>query len=166
MWYPWGPTEEHMCSIKPWGNKYQPPKHFLDAAVDEIPRILPLPLPSSNNSRHQELPKYWLKFSACGNEQWAQKVETPLEKQAHVTREWHPPTGGKVEVYHWVENVNGQHVHTLFTKRENEDTFELYKYQIFYDSRYNKWDCSTNFGDFNDDDDDSDPDPRTLTPEL
>lgn len=22
VWYPWGPTEEHMCSIEPQGNKY------------------------------------------------------------------------------------------------------------------------------------------------
>ena len=22
MWYPWGPFQEHLCSIKLWGNKY------------------------------------------------------------------------------------------------------------------------------------------------
>ena len=51
VWYPWGPFQEHLCSIKPWGNKYQPPKHILDAAANSTPGILPLPLPSSN-SRH------------------------------------------------------------------------------------------------------------------
>lgn len=71
---------------------------------------------------------------------------------------------GKVKVYHWVENDNGQCVHTLLTHREKKDTFEIYKYQIFYSSRYNKWDCSTDFGDHNDDDDNRDTDPGTFTP--
>ena len=48
----------------------------------------------------------------------------------------------------------------LLTHREMEDTLEIYKYQIFYDSRYNKWECSTNFGDYNDDDDDPNPNPN------
>ena len=163
VWYPWGPTEEHMCSIEPQGNKYWPPKHILDDAANEFPRILPPPLLSSN-SHHWELPEYWLNFSACRNEWWAQKVETPLEKQAHVIREQQPPYVGKVKVYHWVKNDNGQRVHTLLIHREKEDTFEIYKYQIFYSSRYNKWDCSTDFGDHNDDDDDRDTDPGTFTP--
>ena len=62
-----------------------------------------------------------------------------------------------------MENDNGQCVCTLLTYREKEDTFEIYKYQIFYNSRYNDWDCSTNFGDHNDDDDDEDTDPGTFT---
>ena len=108
------------------------------------------------------MPKYWLTFRACRDEQWAQKVETPQEKQACEARAKQPPTSGKVNVYHWMENDDGQHVHTLLTQSEMEDVFEMYKYQIIYDSRCNEWDCSTNFGDFNDDDDnpDTEPDPN------
>ena len=144
-----------MCSIKSWGNKYRPPKHILDAAANSTLGILPLPLPSSNSHR-QEMPKYWLTFKAHRDEHWAQKVETPQEKQAHENREKQPPTLGKVKVYHWMENDDGQRVCTLLTHREKGDTFDIYRYQIFYDSRYNEWDCSTNFGDCNDDFDDPD----------
>ena len=114
------------------------------------------------------MPEYWLTFRACRDEQWAQKVETPREKQDHKTREKQPSTLGKVNVYHWVENDDGQCVHMLLTCREMEDVLEIYKYQIFYDSRYNKWDCSTDFGDYNNDDDNpnpnSNPDPETFVP--
>ena len=103
------------------------------------------------------MPEYWLTFKVHRDEHWAQKVETPLEKQARESREKQPPTSGKVKVYHWVENDDGQHVHTLLTHREKGDAFNIYRYQIFYDSRYNEWDCSTDFGDCNNDFDDPDP---------
>ena len=79
-------------------------------------------------------------------------------KIAKPGRSGHLPQ--KVNVYHWVENDDGQRVRTLLTRREMEDALEIYKYQIFYDSRYNEWDCSTDFGDYNDDDDDPDPKPN------
>ena len=163
VWYPWGPFQEHLCSIKPWGNKYRPPKHILDAAANSTPGILPPPLPSSNSCR-REMPEYWLTFKARRDERWAQKVETPLEKQARESREKQPPTSGKVKVYHWVENDDGQRVRTLLTHREKGDAFDIYRYQIFYDSRYNEWDCSTDFGDCNDDFDD--PDPEDFVPAV
>ena len=136
---------------------------YLDAAANSTPGILPPPLLSSN-SRRQEMPEYWLTFKACRDEHWAQKVETPLENQACESREKQPPTLGKVKVYHWVENVNGQCVRTLLTHREKGDTFDVYRNQIFYDSRYNGWDCSTDFGDCNNDFDN--PDPKDFVPAV
>ena len=163
MCYLWGPFQEHLCSIKPWGNKYWPPKHILDTAVNLTLGILPPPLLSSNLC-HWEMPKYWLTFKACRDEHWAQKVETPLEKQACKSREKQTPTLGKFKVYHSVENDNGQCVCTLLTHKEKGDAFNICRYQIFYDSRFNEWDCSTNFGDCNNDFDD--PGPKDFIPEV
>ena len=63
-----------------------------------------------------------------------------------------------------MENGNGQHVCTLLTHREKGETFDIYRYQIFYDPRYNEWDCSIDFGDCNNDFDD--PIPEDFIPAV
>ena len=65
-----------------------------------------------------------------------------------------PPFASKVKVYHWEVNNNQKHICTSITQKAREDCFNVYRYQFFYDLRYNEWDCSTDFGDYNNDNDD------------
>ena len=84
------------------------------------------------------MPNYWLAFKAHRDEKWVRTIESPLDKQNHKNRECRPPFAGKVKVYHWEENVDQKHIHTSITQKAREDCFDVYRYQLFYDLRYNE----------------------------
>ena len=74
-------------------------------------------------------------------------------------RSGHLPRGRSMSTIGWkMTMVNMSVPYSLAVK------WKIYKYQIFYNSRYNKWDCSTDFEDFNNDDDDPNPNPDTFVP--
>ncbi|KJA23416.1 hypothetical protein HYPSUDRAFT_111787, partial [Hypholoma sublateritium FD-334 SS-4] len=89
-------------------------------------------------------------------------AETSLDKHKRLSREKRPPIKS-AKVFYWVKDVTSDgYIRKQVSKKWHEDTLSDYSAkQIRYDSHFNEWDCSSEFGSDDESDGSRDDDERS-----